>query len=69
MQEADTKGFAAKDAPAVDNEKIVAIGFLTETHVRMLGSSLRLVLPITDDGRFDDLVTALDRMHPPKPLL
>lgn len=43
------------------SEKIVAVGLLTESNVRALGSSLKKVFPITDDGRFDDLLTALDR--------
>lgn len=42
-------------------EKIVAVGFLTEQNVRTLGSSLKKVFPITDDGRFDDLLKALDQ--------
>ena len=48
----------------LENEKIVAIGFLTEKNVKALGTSLRKVIPITDDGRFDDLLSALDKAHP-----
>ena len=43
------------------SEKIVAVGLLTENDVRTLGSSLKKVFPITDDGRFDDLLKALDK--------
>jgi hypothetical protein len=59
---------AFEDGPIMDQERIVAIGLLTETHLRMLGSSLKKVLPITDDGRFTDLLKALDDMHSAKPL-
>lgn len=45
----------------VTGEKIVAVGLLTESNVRTLGSSLKKVFPITDDGRFDDLLSALDQ--------
>jgi len=47
----------------LENEKIVAIGFLTEKNVHSLGKSLRKVIPITDDRRFDDLLKALDQAH------
>ena len=46
----------------VEHERIVAIGLLTETHVRMLGSSLKKVFPLPEDGRFDQLLEALDRL-------
>lgn len=44
----------------MEREPIVAIGLLTDTHVRMLGSSLKQVFPIADDNAFDDLLKALD---------
>jgi hypothetical protein len=47
---------------AVDREPIVAIGLLTDTHVRMLGSSLKQVFPLADDHAFDDLLRALDEV-------
>jgi len=43
------------------SERIVAVGLLTESNVRTLGSSLKKVFPITDDTRFDDLLQALDK--------
>ena len=43
------------------SEKIVAVGLLTESNVRTLGNSLKQVFPITDDSRFDDLLSALDQ--------
>jgi len=42
-------------------EKIVAVGFLTQKNVQTLGGSLKKVFPITDDARFDDLLKALDQ--------
>ncbi|WP_126173726.1 hypothetical protein [Altericroceibacterium xinjiangense] len=44
----------------MERERIIAIGLLTETNVRMLGSSLKKVFPIPEDGRFDALLQALD---------
>jgi hypothetical protein len=44
----------------VDDEPFVGVGLLTETNIRMLGTSLRQVFPIPRDNRFDDLVRALD---------
>lgn len=42
------------------DDPYVAVGLLTETNIRMLGSSLRQVFPIPDDNKFDELVKALD---------
>ena len=42
------------------DDPFVAVGLLTETNIRMLGSSLRHVFPIPRDDKFDDLVKALD---------
>lgn len=44
----------------MENERIVAIGLLTQAHLSMLGSSLKQVIPITDDNRFDALLQALN---------
>ena len=44
---------------------VVGIGLLTETNIRMLGTSLRRVLPIPLDNRFDDLLRALDEARSP----
>lgn len=43
------------------DEPIVAIGLLTRTHMKMLKNSLPRVFPIAEDGKFDDLLEALDR--------
>ena len=45
----------------MDREAIVAVGLLTQTQVNMLGPALKQVFPLTQDGRFDDLLAALDR--------
>lgn len=42
------------------DDPFVAVGLLTETNVRMLGTSLRQVFPIPDDNKFEDLIKALD---------
>jgi hypothetical protein len=47
----------------VDDEPFVGIGLLTETNIRMLGSSLRQVFPIPRDGRFDNLLKLLDNTN------
>ncbi len=47
---------------AVHREQVVAVGLLTQTHLDMLGSSLKHVFPITDDNRFGELLEALDAL-------
>ena len=44
----------------VADDPFVAVGLLTETNIRMLGTSLRQVFPIPHDNKFDDLLKALD---------
>ena len=44
----------------MDDEPFVGIGLLTETNIRMLGSSLRQVFPIPRDDRFNNLLKLLD---------
>jgi len=46
----------------VNREPILAIGLVADTHVRMLGTSLKRVFPLADDDAFDDLLRALDRI-------
>ena len=46
----------------MEREPIIAIGLLTNTHMRMLGDSLKHVFPVADDNAFDDLLKALDEM-------
>lgn len=41
-------------------EPVVAIALLTQTNLRMLKGALTRVFPITEDGRFDALLKALD---------
>lgn len=46
-----------------DDGKIVAVGLLTRTNLRMLGSSLKVVFRVDQDtAEFDDLLQALDRI-------
>ena len=44
------------------DDTFIAVGLLTETNIRMLGSSLKRVFPIPRDDRFDTLISALDEM-------
>lgn len=45
----------------MNEETLAAVGLLTDTNLRMLRSSLRSVLPIPRDDRFDELLAALDK--------
>ncbi len=45
----------------VADDPFVAVGLLTETNIRMLGTSLRQVFPIPEDHKFDELLQALDQ--------
>jgi hypothetical protein len=45
----------------MNREPIVAVGLLTRTQINMLGPALKQVFPVPSDGRFDDLLAALDR--------
>ena len=44
-----------------DRDRIVAVSLLTTEEVQVLGSSLKRVYPLPEDGSFDDLLRALDR--------
>ena len=50
----------------MEQERFVAIGLLTQTNLEMLGPSLRKVIPIPKDGRFDSLLEALDQLETSK---
>ena len=45
---------------ATEQERVVAIGLLTQSHIDMLGTSLKQVFPIAEDNPFDKLLKALD---------
>lgn len=47
----------------MSDDKIVAVGLLTQTNLRMLGSSLKKVIPVTDDDRFVEILRDLDEME------
>jgi hypothetical protein len=42
------------------DKRVVRNSLLTETNIRMLSISLRQVIPIPRDSRFDHLLKALD---------
>lgn len=48
--------------PLVARDPFVAVGLLTETNIRMLGTSLRQVFPLPQDREFDELIDALDKV-------
>jgi len=51
-----------------DDDKIVAVGLLTQTNLRMLGSSLKVVFAVDDStSEFDELLQALDRIGERRP--
>jgi hypothetical protein len=48
---------------AMEDDKIVAVGLLTQTNLRMLGSSLKVVFAVDEDtAEFDELLQALDHL-------
>lgn len=49
------------DIPAADPNAIVAVSLLTAEELRKVGTSLKQVYPVPQDGKFDDLLKALDR--------
>jgi hypothetical protein len=47
----------------MEDDKIVAVGLLTQTNLRMLGSSLKFVFAVEEEtSEFDELLQALDRL-------
>lgn len=42
------------------HEPIVAIGLLTTRDLERLGSGFRHCFPVSDDGKFEDLLKAID---------
>ena len=45
------------------DDQIVAVGLLTRTNLRMLGSSLKVVFAVEDGtAEFDELLRQLDRL-------
>lgn len=49
------------------DDRIVAVGFLTEQDVRKLGARFHRLFPIADDDAFSDLVAELDRIEATPP--
>lgn len=47
----------------MEDDRIVAVGLLTQTNLNMLGNSLKLVFAVNDEAEeFDELLQALDRL-------
>ena len=46
-------------------EKIVAVGLLTQRDLEVLGSNFQRLFPIDETHQFDDLVQALDAIEGP----
>jgi hypothetical protein len=44
----------------VPSDRIVAVGFLTQNDLKVLGESFDRMFPVNDDAGFDDLVAKLD---------
>lgn len=43
------------------DDRIVAVGLLTQENLRMLGGSLKKVIPLSEDDNFADLIEAFNR--------
>ena len=41
-------------------EHIVAVGLLTDRDLERLGSGFKRCFPVSDDGKFEDLLRAID---------
>jgi len=47
----------------MEDDRIVAVGLLTQTNLRMLGSSLKVVFAVDEStAEFDELLQQLDRI-------
>ena len=51
----------ASDRESSEDQRIVAVGLLTQREVTLLGSQLSRLYPLEDDDAFADLVEAVDR--------
>lgn len=47
----------------MDKDRIVAIGFLTQRDLEILGSTFTRHFPVIDDDSFADLLDKLDRVE------
>ncbi|NIJ21753.1 hypothetical protein FHS95_003464 [Sphingomonas naasensis] len=45
---------------ALAQEHIVAVGLLTDRDLERLGSGFKRCFPVSDDGKFEDLLRAID---------
>ena len=47
----------------MEDDRLVAVGLLTQTNLNMLGNSLKIVFAVDDEtDEFDQLLHALDRI-------
>ena len=42
------------------SDRIVAVGFLTQSDLKLLGQGFYRLFPVTDDATFDDLLKQLE---------
>lgn len=47
---------------SASNERVVAVGLLTQRDLDVLGTGFKRVFPIADDADFGDLLRALERV-------
>lgn len=47
---------------SVSNERVVAVGLLTQRDLDVLGAGFKRAFPVTDDADFGDLLRALERV-------
>jgi hypothetical protein len=50
--------------PKSDRERIVAIGLFTADELLVACQALKRVYPVPKDGRFDDLLAQINKLHP-----
>jgi len=48
----------------VPSDRIVAVGFLTQNDLDVLGKGFNRLFPVDDDTIFDDLLKQLDEVAP-----
>ncbi len=44
-------------------DRIVAVGFLTQADLAVLGTGFNRLYPVNDDGQFDDLLKQLEKVR------
>ncbi len=54
-----------EDDVAANDDRVIAVGLLTQSDLDRLGQGFRRIFPIPDAGDFDDLIQALDQISRP----